>query len=64
MPVPTIATNSRGFKLFGEYKVKPQVIFRLVYDFEHLNTEDPALNTGPLPNTAATSLAGVVGAPS
>jgi hypothetical protein len=61
MPVPSIVTSSRGLKLFGEYKVKPQVIFRVVYDFEHLNTEDPALNTGPMPNTASTSLAGVRG---
>jgi hypothetical protein len=63
-PVPAITTSSYGAKLFGEYDFRPNVSFRVVYDNEHLNTKDPALNTGPLPNTAATSLAGVVGAPS
>ncbi len=63
-PVPSITTSTRGLKLFGEYKFKPNAVFRLVYDFEHLNTKDPALNTGPIPNTATTALTGVVGAPS
>jgi MtrB/PioB family decaheme-associated outer membrane protein len=63
-PVPTIVTSSRGLKVFAEYTFRPNASFRVVYDFEHLDTEDPALNTGPMPNTAATSLTGVRGAAS
>lgn len=59
LPVPSITTRSRGLKLFGEYTFRPNASFRVVYDLEHLDTQDPALNTGPIPNTASTSLAGV-----
>ncbi len=62
-PVPQIRTSSYGVKFFGDYLVRPAITLRVVYDYEHLDTTDPALNTGPLPNTAATNLAGVVGAP-
>lgn len=61
-PVPSITASTRGFKLFGEYSFRPNAIFRVVYDFEHLDTSDPSLNTGPLPAVTATSLAGVPGA--
>jgi len=63
-PVPTIETSSYGSKIFGDYLVRSNVTLRVVYDYEHLNTDDPALNTGPMPNTAQTSLTGVVGTPS
>jgi hypothetical protein len=62
-PVAPISTSSSGAKVFGDYLFRPNVKLRIAYDYEHLNTKDPALNTGPLPNTATTSLAGVISAP-
>lgn len=48
-PVPTIATTSYGAKLVADYALQDNASVRLVYDYEHLDTLDPFLNTGPLP---------------
>src|SRR4029079_13960800 len=47
-PVSPVSTSSYGSKFFGDYLVRTNVTLRVLYDYEHLNTEDPALNTGPL----------------